>query len=183
MLPKVPSVQGELCITGSIVNRFHGLQVAPERHLRVHDDALPTREVHDKIWPKGSIVRRMVLLLDEVDVLDHARRFHDSAKLELPPAPSDVGSPKSVDQVPRFYIERVGRRPNTDQLLRQGRRGFRSRFLCIEHLRLDPVESRRDGFDELPNGLFPFTQFGRPLGLSALESLLRLFQEHLRVRI
>ena len=60
----------------SFVLRFDGRKIRIQRGFDVNDDIATLRHVHDHVGPDRTGLRRLMVLLGEIDMGCHARQLH-----------------------------------------------------------------------------------------------------------
>ena len=151
-------------------------EVGVDRHLRVDDDALAARQLHDHVGPKQAAgVVALALLLVEVAVLDHPCELDDALQLHLAPAAAHVWRPQCGHEVAGLGAEPLLALGHGAQLLADDRHGRQP--LLLECLRLG-LEAQQRLLDRRELRLGQFEQGGlalrERLAADRLEALLPL---------
>ena len=82
------------------------VEVALDRHLRVDDDALAARKLHDHVGPEqAALVVPLARLRAEVAVVEHPRELDDALQLHLAPAAAHVRRAQGGDEAARLRAQ------------------------------------------------------------------------------
>jgi hypothetical protein len=101
-------VIGEARVAGRVVGRLDPVEVRVQRRLRVDDDALPARELHDDVGAQDAAVAvGRPGLLDEVAVRDHPGQLDDALQLQFAPAAANPRTLECVRQSARLVAQRL----------------------------------------------------------------------------
>jgi len=130
-------VLGQASLALGVVHRLLGLEERAQGELRVHDETLSAREVHDHVGPLRADVAEERRLLQEVAVRDHAGQLDDALEVDLPPASARDRPPKRLGQSGRLEAQPFG-------LLADLGVGGRARGLERGQLVLEVLELRGD---------------------------------------
>src|SRR5581483_4252028 len=88
------------------VVRVDGIEVRLDRDLRVDDDRLPARKLHDEIrTQQRSLVVANALLRAKVAVVEHSGELDDALQLQLAPAAAHVGRAERGDEAARLAAQ------------------------------------------------------------------------------
>jgi hypothetical protein len=121
------------------------------------------------------------LLLDEVDVVQHAGELDDALELHLSPAPARFGATQGFDEVAGLELQLLLRAEERLHLLGERAVGLQARRLDPPHLGVDLAERQLDRLDYRRNRLLALLEVPLGFALQTLEVLLGERQELLVV--
>ena len=135
MLAHEPRVPREVPAPLVLVVGLDRVEVRVERRLRVDDDVLAARQLHDQVGPQQpAVVVALARLLDEVAVRDHPGELDHALQLHLAPAAANVRRAQRGDEVARLLPEPVLALDDAPQELRD--RADLASPLLLERARL-----------------------------------------------
>src|SRR5258707_8305514 len=161
----LPRVLAQLRDPRLLVVAPERLEVRLPRHLRVDDDLLPARQLHDQVGAEPAVLGRDVRLRDEVDVLEHPGHLDDAAQLHLAPAAAHVRAvAQRADEVARFAPQLLLRLHQLTHLLGERRVRALARDLELLQLHVHLLERLLQRRDEVLDRLLLLAELrGREL--------------------
>ena len=105
LLLQLPGVGDEMHGALGLGLGLDGGEVGIERRLGVDDHTPSAGQADDEVGPSATVVGVARLLLDEVDVVQHAGELDHAAELHLAPAAARFGAAESLDQVAGLELE------------------------------------------------------------------------------
>ncbi len=137
-----------------VVVALERLEVRLAGALRIDDDGLRARQLHDEIGAQAAVVGPDVVLRLEIAVLEHAGHLDDAAELDLAPAAADVRPvAQRTDEVPGLAAQVLLALGEDPDLGREIGVGAGARDLELLELAVDLLERLLQRPDEMLDGL------------------------------
>ena len=157
-----------------VSGRLDRLPVGDIRHLRVHDDASPARQIDHHVRHQPALGGLRGRLLREVTVVEHAGQLDHPSQLYLPPSAPDMRGLEGAFEV-------GGRRGQREQLLVQPRVGARAFLLHLLELGVHLAQRVVERFDQAVDRSLAVVEIDHRLFLELAQRRLRQLQKRLVV--
>jgi hypothetical protein len=130
----------QLAVADPFVLGFHRVEIRRRGHLGIDDNVLSAGQANDQVGCEANAVSSRRFLDVEVAVLEHARRFDDTAQLQLAPLSADIGRSERLHEPSGLHLQRLLCALHRAQLLGERRVGADAVLLDLMECAVDPRE-------------------------------------------